>query len=347
MKNLMEISKYAGMREDIVQAGGGNSSVKHEDGTIAVKASGCQLAEVTEAYGFARMNIGDIKAFLAACPDEAACLQAEKRLLADSQLSGGRPSIEAFLHIVTPEKVTLHTHPVAVNFFACDVDWEQKLSALFPDALMIPYVTPGILLAREYVLQAQAHPDRNPCVAFFQNHGLLVSGQTAAEVIALTEDILLQAEAAFGMGDFFAPEHQATALHHTLQAAQASHGIVYRCHDAVVMEAAAKGPWPHQFCPDCIVYCGEDFLTMDSADDVRAIAAYGESHPAPPVVILIGGNCYINCASVKKAKEIESILRFSVLVSQNVDTNTSLRCLTREDQHFLLNWDAEKYRKNL
>ena len=39
---LVEISKYSGMREDLVQAGGGNTSVK--DGEyMYVKASGCQL----------------------------------------------------------------------------------------------------------------------------------------------------------------------------------------------------------------------------------------------------------------------------------------------------------------
>ena len=42
------MSKYAGMREDLVQAGGGNSSYKISQTEMAIKASGYQLSDLTE-----------------------------------------------------------------------------------------------------------------------------------------------------------------------------------------------------------------------------------------------------------------------------------------------------------
>ena len=40
MNGLIQISKYAGMRNDLAQAGGGNTSVKIDDQVMLVKSSG-------------------------------------------------------------------------------------------------------------------------------------------------------------------------------------------------------------------------------------------------------------------------------------------------------------------
>ena len=65
MEKFIFMSKYAGMREDLVQAGGGNSAYKITDEKMAIKASGYQLAEVTEKSGYAIVNPKIIKnAFL-------------------------------------------------------------------------------------------------------------------------------------------------------------------------------------------------------------------------------------------------------------------------------------------
>ena len=40
MQDFIKISKYAGMRNDLAQAGGGNTSVKLDDHIMLVKSSG-------------------------------------------------------------------------------------------------------------------------------------------------------------------------------------------------------------------------------------------------------------------------------------------------------------------
>ena len=40
IQNFINISKYAGERFDLIQAGGGNSSVKLDNGQMLIKASG-------------------------------------------------------------------------------------------------------------------------------------------------------------------------------------------------------------------------------------------------------------------------------------------------------------------
>ena len=52
MNGFLFISKYAGMREDLIQAGGGNTSYKESDEKMYIKASGVQLADITNIFSF-------------------------------------------------------------------------------------------------------------------------------------------------------------------------------------------------------------------------------------------------------------------------------------------------------
>ena len=52
MNGFIKISHYAGMREDLVQASGGNSSFK-DGNKMYIKASGYHLCDVTEDDGYA------------------------------------------------------------------------------------------------------------------------------------------------------------------------------------------------------------------------------------------------------------------------------------------------------
>ena len=54
MKSFIYLSRYAGMREDLVQAGGGNSSVKLSRTKMLIKASGFQMSEIGEANGYSK-----------------------------------------------------------------------------------------------------------------------------------------------------------------------------------------------------------------------------------------------------------------------------------------------------
>ena len=56
MNGLIQISKYAGMRNDLAQAGGGNTSVKIDDQVMLVKSSGYQLADVNRDSGYMKVD---------------------------------------------------------------------------------------------------------------------------------------------------------------------------------------------------------------------------------------------------------------------------------------------------
>jgi rhamnose utilization protein RhaD (predicted bifunctional aldolase and dehydrogenase) len=68
---------------------------------------------------------------------------------------------------------------------------------LFPDqvvvigrrALLVPYVDPGVVLAREVRRRLTEHVERwgTPRVVYLSNHGMVALGNTAAHALQLTE----------------------------------------------------------------------------------------------------------------------------------------------------------------
>lgn len=348
MKDFIEMSKYAGMREDLVQAGGGNSAYKISPDRMAVKASGCQLADVTEDSGYAVVNPEVIReAFLNSADLDGMTEADSRRILEQAYIEGtrpsqpSRPSIETFLHAVSG-RYSLHTHPAAVSILASRAGGMDVLKELFPDALMVPYATPGIGLAKAYFKKFRERGQRMPRAVFLQNHGFLASAETAGEAAAVTEETVKRIEDYLGMD--MSGCHAVTELYNALCR---GHGIIWRVTDCRVRQArkALGRVWDSAFCPDCVVFLGKRMYDAGSVLDAGKFeefkAEYGE-----PAVIAYKDDLYIHAPSVRKALEVQSVLGFSAQVMLG-NAGQECRMLPDEEQDFLLGWDAEKYRRNM
>ena len=94
MNGLIQISKYAGMRNDLAQAGGGNTSVKIDDQIMLVKSSGCQLADMSKDNGYMKVNYRLIAEYLEQNTAAGELTEEEgKRLLVQAQMEDGHASI--------------------------------------------------------------------------------------------------------------------------------------------------------------------------------------------------------------------------------------------------------------
>lgn len=344
MEKFIFMSKYAGMREDLVQAGGGNSAYKITDEKMAIKASGYQLAEVTEKSGYAIVNPKIIKNAFLGCENlDEMTEEQSKRILEKAFLEGERPSIETFLHSISG-RYSLHTHPVVVNALTCRKNGEEIIHKLFPDALIIPYATPGIELAKAYFKEYKKYKNdfkNEPKFVFLMNHGLLVSADTADEVIRLTEAVTKKIEEFLNI--------DMSAYHEMIDIAHLyNDGIEWLVTDKNVIDAYhnLNGIWEHFFCPDCVVFLGKKMYAeiSEKINEKRFNSFVKEN--GYPVIVSYKNNLYIHAESVKKALEIQSVLSFSaqvIMLNRNVECNF----LSEKEKNFLLNWDAEKYRKNL
>lgn len=341
VKGFVRISKYAGMREDIVQAGGGNAAFKATKDKMFIKASGFQLADVTETEGFAIVNPSVIReAFLTDKNVEGMNENEGKKILNAAFIEGSRPSIETFLHSISG-RYSLHTHPIVVNAITCRKNGRDILNRLFPDALFVPYATPGIELAKAYFTAYRGRADKPDQIfdtVFLQNHGLLVSADTAEAVIRKTEDILQKIEKYLDV--------DMSACHAMTKIWEAfADKILWKVTDENILSTYRKnGMWNHAFCPDCVVFLGKKALVLHD-HFTQEKQAFEESHGAP-VMVVYRDNLYILADSVRKAMEIQSVMSFSAQVMR---LNDGLACnfLDEREQNFLLDWDAENYRKNI
>ena len=227
-----------------------------------------------------------------------------------------------------------------VNILTARKDAEDVLLKLFPDAIYVPYATPGIELAKTYFKALKGRENTSTQIIFLQNHGLVISAATAEQVVEITESVVSKIESYLNLTDAMAPYHRVTEIWHLFD-----DKIVWRVTDENVLSFYRKaGVWNHTFCPDCIVFLGKKMwkpkdLTNDSLNEFRS--QYGE-----PVVIDWKDNLYIVAASVRKSLEIQSVLSFSAQVKALIPDD-KYNYLPDSEQNFLLHWDAEKYRQNI
>ena len=155
IKDLIDISQYAGSRADYTQGGGGNTSVKNE-GTMLIKASGYRLVDINETTAFVAVDKNAIKNYY-----ESVDLSVEKDYEKESAevsknsvipLDGIvtlRPSVEVGFHAIL-KKYVIHTHSVYANLLTCSMEGESLAEKLFKDKdfgfIFLPYINPGFEL---------------------------------------------------------------------------------------------------------------------------------------------------------------------------------------------------------
>ena len=136
IKNLVNLSKYAGERFDLVQSAGGNTSIKINNRLMIIKSSGVSLSELEVKKGFSMVNNKKIiqilksKKILKNNNKNKREALAQKFLKKANLEKNNKPSIEVFLHACL-KKVTLHTHPIAALNILSLVDSEQVINKIF------------------------------------------------------------------------------------------------------------------------------------------------------------------------------------------------------------------------
>ena len=179
LSELARLSQTAGARADYIQGGGGNTSVKLPGGLMAVKASGFRLSQVTETDGFAVVETDTLR-----------------DVTAEQGFRPTRPSVEAGFHALLGRYV-LHTHPVYCNLALCSQTGAERLPELMDgySCLLVPYINPGAELCA--AIRERKSPDTQ--VVFLQNHGVIVTADTADECLRIHSDINDRLAASYGV----------------------------------------------------------------------------------------------------------------------------------------------------
>ena len=360
LQELISVSRRFGSDPAWLLAGGGNTSFK-DGSTLWIKASGKALGNIG-ADGFCAIDRSKLAAMWSR--DYPADSDArESAVLSDmmeARLPGetGRPSVETLMHDIFPHAFVVHTHPGLVNGLSCGRDGEARFRGLFPDdAVWVPYVDPGLVLARTVKTEVDDFRRRTgkyPSIMFMQNHGLLVAADSAKGVEALSAHVLAVLESLLTRR----PDRSIVAV--TLAAfaeaasrigalAPAGSFVVHRA-DADIMGYAATvdafKPLSSAFSPDHIVYAGHEFLYAAGAGAIDAAwKEYRARNGADPRVAFVSGvGAFAIAASGGVAGTAMEFLVDACAVAVYSQSFGGALHMTRERIEFIRSWEVERYR---
>lgn len=225
---LLELCHRAGDPAlDLVISAEGNVSSRGPGDRMTIKASGCALRTMEDRHLVEVRRSTLIELLQHAEVTDAQTADAYRASRVDLG-TDAMPSVEAILHAViyeaTGAEVIVHTHPAAVNALLCSASAPLLVAgALFPDQvvvlgrhqLLIPYVDPGVPLARAVdagLRSFMAEHGREPRAIYLVNHGLFVLASTPDEAMHITGMAvkaarILAGAIAAGGPVFLSPEH--------------------------------------------------------------------------------------------------------------------------------------------
>jgi rhamnose utilization protein RhaD (predicted bifunctional aldolase and dehydrogenase) len=381
LTEMVELSRRFGSDPAFARAGGGNSSAK-ANGILSIKPSGVPLATLT-VEALIPLAIEPLLELLerSATPGSARGSDEVLRVAESARLSpadGRRPSVELLFHALIPEPIVLHTHPTTINTLTCSVDGAELAEQILGDrAMWVPYTDPGLPLARAIEdardTVARRTGGRATPAILLQNHGLIVSGETATDIDELSHEIEERiAEHAAGMPPFSwgavdrLDRSRAADVVAALRPALDERLGPDGGHGAVVFDesslsvAAAGSELGRRFAkdgpltPDQIVYAGSWPLVVEKVPtDGRAAVAAVEAALAeramhdlePPVIVLVAGvGLFAMGATEAQAETARDLYLDAMRIGSGAHRLGGTRPLAAGERQFIETWEAETYR---
>lgn len=327
LQRYESVSRYCGVRFDLTQAGGGNTSFKINE-LLFIKASGTQLSEITTNSGYAILTNKRLK-------NDIVSRRVED-LDTYQIINHRRPSIETFMHSVL-KKYTVHLHPIQVNSIGILKNGAEIFQSLFSKSLVIRYFTPGIELCYEILKYYDNHN-----IIFLLNHGVIFTTDDHTELVPLIESTLGTCEKYIGAN--FEHYKAVSKINEIADHLTGEKKYTYLSQNKVVCDLLSSSPPFEATFPDKVVYCGKSVLILSELCP-REFKLFVEKYNDFPKIIVYGGNVYITSNNYKKCREIEDVLKAGLLVLNGNCEGVSF--LSDDEQNFLVSWDAEKYRKNI
>lgn len=341
LKELVLISQSVGNSPDLIQGGGGNTSVKISEELMAVKASGYRLNQITGDEGYVVVNYMDIKNYYDKVDlnsnidyEKDSVDFAKKSVIKMEGLKELRPSVEAGFHSIL-KKYVIHTHAVYGNILCCIKNGEELADRIFKDSeinyLWIPYINPGFSLT----LKIKNEIDNNiksggkfPDAIFMENHGLIVNSDSAEDCIRLHAVVNSMIKENLKIEKDY-PEiilYEAGENKFISKTKYVNNFVKANRIDSEYLDRVA-------LYPDQLVYLNGNFSEA------------GENNKFE--INYLNGEITYN-TTLQEANTIEETLLAYIYVIDNIKARgLQIKLMSLEEIGFIKGWESEKYRKSL
>lgn len=321
---LKKLSKLFGERFDLIQAGGGNISVKVDE-LMFIKSSGLNLSDLREDYGYSIIENTKLK----------------KDVLNDiyeninnyNLFINNRASMETYMHSFL-KKYTIHLHPIQCNNILVRKNYKEILESLIPNSCIIEYVTPGIDLSKEI-----SKHYNNESIILMANHGIIVTSDVYEDILTILNNLLVKCENYIDVK--FDKYKIVNNISKILNNLTGNDYISMLSDDNVITSNIKEINFESSF-PDKVIFCGHELLKTNLSELKENIIKFISINNDSPKIIIIETNIYIISTSINKCRDIESILKSMILINKNSETY-----LSNDECEKLNNLDSEKFRKEI
>ena len=184
MDDFLKLCRAFGQLDELVQAGGGNISVKLDGCHCIIKSSGVSLADVTRTKGYSIVNHASIARALE---------QDTEPSLAAHTVSGGNPSLEVYFHSFM-KKYVVHIHPTTMLPYLCS-----------RNATGVPYAKPGFLLSKKI-----RSVWKGETTVYLNNHGVIFTSDSIPDLLKEANRVYetFRREDYIALDDFWRLQHE-------------------------------------------------------------------------------------------------------------------------------------------
>lgn len=320
--SVLEYCEKIGLDSMLVQGAGGNVSWK-DNGTLWVKASGKWLADAKKENIFVPVDLS--------CMQKSICSGDFKATPKITDGSSLRPSIETMLHALMPHKVVVHIHAVEILTHLVQqdsiLDFDETIRWFCVD-----YYKPGEELAEAVykVTKDEQYVD----AILLKNHGVVIGADTVENVDEILQLMIKSSISVVCDSEFKSIPHTTLENIGGQKYLPAEDDEVHQLALNSKLYSRLSSEWA--LYPDHIVFLGEKPFTYNAYEDFVRFSEGAD------IVFIRDFGVFLNesCSSAKKEQ-----LRCYYDVLSRLPIDAILNSLTLKDISNLLNWDAEKYRK--
>ena len=358
---LVGFSNLYGSNEELVLAGGGNTSAKDGD-IMYIKGSGTRLCDIT-AEGFVAMSRSKIaEIFTKTYPDNDK--EREALSLADLMAAklpnqeNKRPSVETTLHSLFPQRFVLHLHPALINGVTCSNEGNKASERLFGNrVLWIDPVKPGYTLAKicyDTLAEYKNTTGNDADIVLLANHGIFVADDTVeglGDKLFFVMDKIREEitnEPDFSVGEF--DGEKGRDIFNEISEVFGDDSVVTYEPSSVSLEyaknKAAFDKIYYPFNPDQVVYCKPYPIYVENLGEVKGIVEeYKAKNGFLPKIIFVKdcglfGVDYSQKGSETAVALFNDAMKISVYARDFGGSSPMSPDLT----DFIVNWEAESYR---
>lgn len=342
LAELKELSHRIGCDPLLVQAAGGNTSVK-DGARLKVKASGKWLAHALTDEIFVDIDLVALRAALElGDPADLGQFCQQPMVL--------RPSIETTLHAIMPQRVVVHVHSVAALAWLVQSGVDKELAERMNGLrwASVKYKRPGLPLTREI----ETVLEFDTSVLLLQSHGLVVAADTCDQAWTLLQEVERRLARKVRGLDGPKSDPDSGALRDGILAIDSGRlsqvglrecpNVAQLATDALSFESTRAGV----LYPDQAVFLGPQPALLESLDQlVKVNAEFASRWGRAPIVYLMPNMGVLVRANASDS--VDSMLECHAALFRRLELGSNLRYLSDAEVCELLDWDAEHYRQSL